>query len=190
VAERLITNAPNYMGRNRGTIFCSVRFGNVLNSSGSVIPTFRTQIRNGGPVTLTAKNMTRFFLSMKEATKFILTAGIKMEGREIFIPRMPALKIADLAHVLIEEGASKHGLDPASIKLEVTGTRPGEKLHEALLTKEEAISALEEPGMFILQHPLPAESGKDFREEDRYDSRNSEFLNRQQIKDLLNTSDN
>ena len=189
VAERLITNAPNYMGSNRGTIFCSVRFGNVLNSSGSVIPTFRNQIRYGGPVTLTAKDMTRFFLSMKDAVEFILTAGIKMEGREIFIPKMPSLKIADLAHVLIEEGAAKHGFDPATIKLEITGTRPGEKLHEALLTREEATSAREESGMFVLHHPLPAESGEDFREEDRYDSRNAEFLDKQQIEGLLKKGD-
>lgn len=189
VAERLINNAPNYMGGNRDTILCSVRFGNVMNSSGSVIPTFRNQIQEGGPVTLTDKDMTRFFLSMKEAAEFILTAGIKMEGREIFIPKMPSLRIVDLAHVMIEQDASKHGFNPETIQIKVTGTRPGEKLHEALLTREEATSARDEPGMFVLQHPLPAESGRKFREEDRYDSKNAEFLDKQQIKDLLKTSD-
>lgn len=189
VAERLITNAPNYMGGNRNTILCSVRFGNVLNSSGSVIPVFRKQIREGGPVTVTAKQMTRFFLSMKDAVEFILIAGSKMEGREIFIPKMPALKIIDLAKVLIEEAGSKYGIDPTTIHLDVTGFRPGEKMHEALLTSEEGAGACEEPGMFVLQHPIPTEPEEGLQERNRYDSRHADFLDQQQIKELLRTSD-
>jgi FlaA1/EpsC-like NDP-sugar epimerase len=185
VAERLITNAPNYMGGNRNTTLCSVRFGNVLNSSGSVIPLFKGQIRDGGPLTLTSKKMTRFFLPMRAATEFILNAGTRMEGREIYIPKMPALKIIDLAKVLIDEGVAKHGIDPKSIELKITGPRPGEKLHEALLTAEEGAAACEEQDMFVLKHPLPTESEGQEQTRNRYDSRYADFLDLQQIKDLL-----
>ena len=185
VAERLITNAPNYMGGNRKTILSSVRFGNVLNSSGSVIPLFRKQIKDGGPVTLTSKQMTRFFLSMDEAARFILKSGSEMEGQEIFVPKMPALKIIDLAQVLIEEAVAKHGIDPDSIETVVTGGRPGEKLHEALLTYEEGLAASEEPGMFVLKHPLPMDLDGEPEGRNKYDSRHAEFLDREQIKDLL-----
>lgn len=185
VAERLITNAPNYMGGNRRTTLCSVRFGNVLNSSGSVVPVFRSQIERGGPLTLTSDKMTRFFLPIKEATEFILKAGYCMTGREIFIPKMPALKIADLGQVLIDQVSSMHGIDPTSIKTEVTGPRPGEKLHEALLTTEESLVALEEENMFVLHHPVPTDSEGTEQNSYRYDSRHAKLLDYQQIQDLL-----
>jgi len=98
---------------------------------------------------------------------------------------MPALKIVDLARVLIDEGADKHKIDPKSIELKITGPRPGEKLHEALLTAEEGAGACEEQEMFVLRHPLPTESEGEDQNRNRYDSRYAEFLDPRQIKDLL-----
>ena len=94
------------------TVFSCVRFGNVLNSDGSVVPIFKRQIKKGGPVTVTSEDMTRFFMSMHDAVSLVLKSGAITNGGEILILKMECLKIMDLAKVMIDELAPKYGYDP------------------------------------------------------------------------------
>jgi UDP-N-acetylglucosamine 4,6-dehydratase len=149
LAERLITSANYYKGA-RTTIFSSVRFGNVLGSRGSVIPLFKKQIEKGGPVTITNNEMTRFVMPMREAINLLFKATEFAQEGEIFIFKMKALKITDLAEVVIEELAPKYGYTPDAIKREIIGNKPGEKLYEELMTENEARRALESEDMFIV----------------------------------------
>ncbi len=149
LAERLMTSAMRSRGDHR-TRFASIRFGNVLASRGSAIPTFISQIAKGGPVTITDPSMTRFFISIPEAVRRVLHLSAIMEGGELFVLKMPMMKLQDLVDVLIEEVAPRHGLDPQSITTTVTGPRPGEKTDEILLTDQEALMATETEQAFIV----------------------------------------
>src|SRR5580704_18334454 len=125
IQERIFARANLEVPHTR---FVVVRYGNVLASRGSVIPLFHEQIKNGGPVTITHPDMTRFLLSLDEAVDLIFAAVRKAKRGETFIPRVPSARMVDVAAALI--GNRK-------IKLEVTGIRPGEKLHEILISEEE-----------------------------------------------------
>ena len=129
--------------------FMAVRFGNVLGSSGSVIPLFKSQIEKGGPVTVTDPEMTRYFMSVEEAAQLILQAGAMGAGGEIFILKMGALiKIVNLARDLIK----LLGYEPEKeIKIKYTGLRPGEKLYEELITEGEGIVPTKHEKIMVLQ---------------------------------------
>lgn len=142
MGERLIT-AANSSARPKGPIFSSTRFGNVLGSSGSVIPIFRQQIENGGPVTVTDYRMTRFIMTINEAAKLVLDSHKYAKGGEVFITKMPVIRIIDLAEVMIEEIAPEYGFDPKSIEIKEIGAKPGEKLYEELMSEEETRRAVE-----------------------------------------------
>lgn len=139
VAELVI----NSMQKRTETIFASVRFGNVLGSSGSVIPTFRQQIANGGPVTVTHPEVYRFFMSIPEAVGLILQSGAQSQGGEVFVLDMgEPIKIHDLAKQMIE----LCGFVPdEDIKIEFTGLRPGEKLYEEPIHQAENVHPTNHP---------------------------------------------
>jgi FlaA1/EpsC-like NDP-sugar epimerase len=133
--KRLAEMTCQAMQQPTGTRFVSVRFGNVLGSSGSVIPKFQKQIEAGGPVTVTHPEITRYFMSIPEAAQLVLQAGLMGEGGEIFVLDMgEPVRIAELAKLMIRLS----GADVDRIRIEYTGLRPGEKLYEELLADDES----------------------------------------------------
>jgi len=153
LAERLVA-ATNVFKGPRKTIFTSVRFGNVMASSGSVMPVFEDQIKKGGPLTLTDKNMTRFIMPASDAVKLVFKAAEMSKGGEVFILKMPSVRIIDLAEVMVEELAPRYGYSSKDIKIKEVGSRPGEKIHEELMTMEEARGALETDDTFVIPPQL------------------------------------
>lgn len=153
LAERLTISANYYKGVRKTTFSC-VRFGNVLGSSGSVLPVFAKQIRDGGPVTVTDSKITRFVMTIQRSVELVLNATQMARGGETFIFKMPAMRIGDLAEAMIRELAPEYGHRPSDIKTKIIGIRPGEKFHEELMTEEESVWARETEDMFIVQPPI------------------------------------
>jgi FlaA1/EpsC-like NDP-sugar epimerase len=149
MGERLIT-AANAIRKDKKTIFSSTRFGNVLGSRGSVVPLFIKQIRDGGPITITDKRMTRFVMTIKEAARLVLESVMISNGGEVFVTKMPVVKITDLAEVMIKMLASKFGHNPSDIETSIIGAKPGEKLYEELMSEEEVHRSLELKDMFVI----------------------------------------
>lgn len=152
MGERLIT-AANSLKMQRRTIFSSTRFGNVLGSRGSVIPIFARQIENGGPVTLTDRRMTRFIMTLEESCRLVLAAAEMARGGEVFVTKMPVIRIADLARVMIDELSEQSGCHPSRMPITEIGAKPGEKLYEELMSDEETRRTVELTEMFAV---LPA----------------------------------
>jgi len=167
--ERLILSAFFHKG-NKRTKFCSVRFGNVLGSRGSVIPLFIKQVSKGLPLTLTDPEMTRFFMTIDQAVELIFKASYLMKGQEIFILKMPAIKIQDLASAVIEIIKDKNHLSH-EISVKIIGKRAGEKQHEGLMTAAEAEKALERSDMFIIKPNLEPNIFYNFNSKSYPDSR-------------------
>lgn len=143
IAEMLLQEKS----KNSKTNFAAVRFGNVLGSNGSVIPMFRRQIANGGPVTVTHKNITRYFMTIPEAVQLVMQAGAMAKGGEIFVLDMgQPVKILDLAEKVIRLS----GFEPYDdIDIVISGLRPGEKLYEELLLSEEGIKETSHEKIFV-----------------------------------------
>jgi FlaA1/EpsC-like NDP-sugar epimerase len=159
IGERLIT-AANIIQAASGRRFSSVRFGNIIGSRGSVIPIFEEQIRQGGPVTITDPGMTRFFMTNEEAVKLMLEACVLACGGEVFVTKMPVMRIVDLAQAMIDLLAPAYGFAPPKIPLQFVGVRSGERLHEELLTVEEMDRTLETDRLFVVLPSLRELSGK------------------------------
>ncbi len=141
-AEKLFVQGNAYSSQS-GPQFSCVRYGNVVGSRGSVVPLFAEQ-RKTGRITITDPRMTRFWLTLDQGVRFVIQCIEKMHGGEVFVPKIPSMNIMDLAHALAPECA-----------VENIGIRPGEKLHEALLSEDEARSTVELADMFVVQplHP-------------------------------------
>jgi len=149
MGERLIT-AANAVQESFSTIFSSSRFGNIVGSSGSVVPLFMEQIKKGGPVTVTDKRMTRFIMTKKEATSLVLKSVLIAKGGEVFVTKMPVIKIIDLAEVMVDILAPKYGFKPCEIKIEEIGAKPGEKFYEELMSDEEIHRSMELTDVFVV----------------------------------------
>jgi FlaA1/EpsC-like NDP-sugar epimerase len=148
LSERLISAASLYKGAKR-TVFSCVRFGNVMGSRGSVIPLFKDQIAKGMPVTVTHNEMTRFMMSIPQAAQLVIDAAKHAQGGEVFVLKMPILKIRDLAEALIES-YELHIHKTYKNEIVESGIRPGEKMYEELMTLDESERALENDKMYII----------------------------------------
>jgi UDP-N-acetylglucosamine 4,6-dehydratase len=179
-ADKLFVSAGVYTGP-KDTRFSVVRYGNVIGSRGSIVPTLLDgEGRRNGKVPITDIRMTRFWLSLQQAVDFVLSCIGLMQGGEIFVPKIPSMHIVDLAQAIAPE--CEH---------EIIGIRPGEKLHEVLLTEEDARQAIEFENFYVIKPPpftsrwTPdhLKDGQPVREEFRYSSEtNTHWLS---AKDLL-----
>ena len=138
VAEKLFVQANSYSGEG-GTRFSCVRYGNVVGSRGSVIPLFRKQAATGR-ITVTDERMTRFWITLEQGVRFVLKCIDLMRGGEVFVPKIPSMRITDLAESLAPGCA-----------IDVVGIRPGEKLHEVLVSRDESRYTLEFDDMYLIQ---------------------------------------
>ncbi len=179
-AEKLFVQSNAYAAGST-TRFSCVRYGNVVGSRGSVIPIFIKQ-RNNGKLTITDTRMTRFWLTLEQGVKFVINCTEKMQGGEVFVPKIPSTRIVDLAQVIAPQA-----------EIEVIGIRPGEKLHEVLINDDEARSTIELDEMYVVQ-PTAAlwfghhwhDLGKPLSDGFRYTSEtNPEWLSQGQIKEIV-----
>jgi UDP-glucose 4-epimerase len=161
-----------------GTRFVCVRYGNVLASRGSVIPLFHEQIRRGGPVTITTTDMTRFLLSLEQAVDTVLAAVGTGKRGETYIPRVPSARVTDVAAALVGD---------RPIETRVTGIRPGEKVHEILVSEEEAYRTIERGDYYVIRPMLPELLGDEETGEPlgREYSSADDLMTREQVAALL-----
>lgn len=194
MGERLMTAANAVAQTDGDTRFASTRFGNVVGSRGSVIHVFARQIQAGGPVTLTDRAMSRFVMTLQEAVRLVVESMLQMHGGEVFIPKMPVLRIEDLAYAMIDLLAPAYGFDPQSIALEEIGAKPGEKQYEELMNEEETRRSVELDGFFVVLPAFRNEYGHIRYEdayahgdpvEDPYQSRSQIPMSREQIRAFL-----
>ncbi len=146
VAEKLLTQGNAYSGW-RQTKFSCVRYGNVIGSRGSVVPLFFEQQKNG-VITITDERMTRFWITLEQGVRLVIECVGLMRGGEIFVPKLPSMKVTDLANVIAPEAEVRY-----------IGIRPGEKIHETLLTEEEASHARESADYFVVEPERPLRNG-------------------------------
>lgn len=192
LGEKLMTAGNKHKGRP-GIRFASVRFGNVVGSSQSVIPVFEGQIQQGGPVTLTDPKMTRFVLTFDDVCELIVDALEHTSGGEVFLRKMDAVQISDLAEVMIETVAPEYGHEPTDIDVVTTGKRVAETYHEHVLTEREAARTVENGPLCAI---LPETGENGYLEHDGLDgfrpaedvvrsSADAETLSKGEIRALL-----
>jgi len=178
-AEKLVVQG-NVYGHPRGTVFGVVRYGNVIGSRGSVIPLFQSQ-RETGTVTVTHPGMTRFWIRVEEGVEFAIRCAAAVRGGEIFVPKIPSMKIMDLVETIAP-----------GCRVEEIGIRPGEKLHEILISEDESRQAVELDDMFVLRPVAPSWTitpwrGKDLAPGFRYSSdTNTAWLSGREMLEMVN----
>lgn len=179
VAERLTIAANRY---STSTRFACVRFGNVLNSRGSVLQIFKKQILSGSPVTLTEPEMSRFFMTIPQAVDLILKCSTKSEKGEIFVLKMPAIKIQELANAMIEYCNEVYSTKK-DIEIIKIGIRPGEKMFEELIIDDEKGKLEDKDDYFIIKDGISHNEFKSLNFS--YSSNDIEFLSKDEIKKIL-----
>ncbi|GIM46469.1 membrane protein [Collibacillus ludicampi] len=188
LAERLITAMAHAKGTS-STTFCAVRFGNVLGSRGSVVNRFIEDLRNRQPIKVTDINMTRFMMSIDQAVSLVLKALVLSQGGDVFVLKMPVIRLGDLVDVLIEEFQERVKNNRKSdIKIQTIGIRPGEKMYEELISEEESKIAWEWGDMFVLPpwwNTNPKYPGAIRVSSGLYSSRDIPPLSKKEIKSLL-----
>ncbi|HAQ0077069.1 TPA: polysaccharide biosynthesis protein [Enterococcus faecium] len=162
--ERIVIAANQYKGKTK-TVFSCVRFGNVMGSSGSVIPLFCKQIENNLDLTLTHNEMTRFMMSIPQAVKLVIDAAKNSTYGETYVLKMPSIKISTIAEYMIEDYNREHS-DAYKGEIKITGIRPGEKLYEELMTTNEIERSFENDSMYV----IPPLFHADAREYEKYES--------------------
>lgn len=178
VAEKIFIQGNSYVGF-ADTCFACVRYGNVVGSRGSVIPLFIKQ-RDTGTISVTDERMTRFWISLDQSVRFVIRCLGKMQGGEVFVPKIPSMKITDLAKAIAPE-----------CKTKTIGIRPGEKLHEVLLSTDEARHTVEHDDSFVIQPEAPSWGEKPLPESNvpegfRYASdANKEWLTVEQLREMI-----
>ena len=179
-SDKVFIAGNSYAG-DSGTIFSVVRYGNVVGSRGSVVPLFAKQ-RDKGKLTITKPEMTRFLITLQKGVDFVIESLDKMVGGELFVPKIPACTVADIANVIAP-----------GVEWEVIGMRPGEKMHEILIPEDEARNVLEFEKHFVVQpiqsfwgNKIGILGGRSCPENFRYASNvNCDLLNEDQLRDLL-----
>lgn len=181
-SDKIFVAANNLTG-NQNTSFSVVRYGNVVGSRGSVVPYFKELIKKKSPyLPITDKKMTRFWLTLDQGVKFVINSLNVMKGREIFVPKIPSIKIIDLAKAMAPK-----------FKLKLVGIRPGEKLHEIMCPSQSSHLTLEYNSFFIIFPDLDTlnsykrlnkSKGKNVKLNFEYSSDKNKFLNIQEIKNL------
>lgn len=153
-AEKLFVQSNAYAA-GTATRFSCVRYGNVVGSRGSVIPIFM-KLRHNGKLPITDQRMTRFWITLEQGVRFVIRCIEQMQGGEVFVPKIPSMRITDLAHVIAPDA-----------ELEIIGIRPGEKLHEVLINEDEARSTVELDDMFVVQPAVELWFGHYWQEKGR-----------------------
>ncbi len=179
-AEKLLIQSNAYAGGRNTRIACT-RYGNVVGSRGSVVPLFIQQ-RPSGRLTITDERMTRFWISLEQGVRFVIRCIEQMQGGEVFVPKIPSMNMMDLARAVAPEA-----------KVDIIGIRPGEKLHETLISEDEARTTVELPDMYVVQ-PASAmwfghaweEQGKPLPDGFRYSSNNNtDWLDLNRITEMI-----
>lgn len=179
-AEKLLVQSNSYAG-GKETRFSCVRYGNVVGSRGSVVPVFMRQ-RENGRITITDERMTRFWLSLEQGVRFTISCIERMEGGEVFVPKIPSMRVVDLAKAIAPEAEIEH-----------IGIRPGEKLHEVLISEDEARHTVELEDMYVVE-PVGtpwfghawSEAGEELPEGYRYASdSNEQWMTVDEIRELI-----
>ena len=180
--ERIFVSANNYRG-NRKTKFCCVRYGNVLGSRGSIVPIFVNQIKNNQKITITDPNMTRFNITMDDALNLIFRSVKYGNGGEVFVPKLKAYKVEDMKNAIIE-------LLNANDDSEIINIRPGEKLHEMLINRDEIRSTYENQDDYIIVNNGNELKNKNLHLSetsliDEYSSDKVKLLSKNELKEIL-----
>ncbi|MGV7976763.1 MAG: UDP-N-acetylglucosamine 4,6-dehydratase (inverting) [Anaerolineaceae bacterium] len=179
-AEKLLIQSNAYAGGRNTRIACT-RYGNVVGSRGSVVPLFLQQ-RPSGRLTITDERMTRFWISLEQGVRFVIRCIEQMQGGEVFVPKIPSMNMMDLAKAVAPEA-----------QVDIIGIRPGEKLHETLISEDEARTTVELPDMFVVQ-PASAlwfgraweKQGKALPDGFRYSSNtNTDWLDLDRINEMI-----
>jgi len=178
-AEKLFIQSNAYAG-GKNPLFSCTRYGNVVGSRGSVIPLFLKQ-KDSGKITITDSRMTRFWLTLEQGVEFVINSIAQMKGGEVFVPKIPSMKIMDLAKAIAPD-----------CEVDFIGIRPGEKLHEVLLSEDEARHTLELENMYVIQPTHPWwkidnwDAGKSLGEGFSYTSnQNDEWISVEQLLEMI-----